>query len=126
MNTDIWLVPEYYDRFHCKADKCRHTCCSRWKIPVDRETYNRLITMDCSPELNRSLNTAFVLPETVSDDHYRIINHNWLGECPMLCDGLCLLLKEKGEAFLPEICRLFPPQLQDHKRSEHCGMLFSL
>lgn len=103
-----WFMPDYYEKFHCKADKCRHTCCRLWRIPVSKETYHRLITMDCSAELSDKIARCFSMPDYVTNDHYRFINFNYLGECPLLEKGLCLLHGEKGEAYLPQVCNLFP------------------
>ena len=112
MNNDRWLVPSYYPNFQCKADKCRHSCCSSWHIPITRQEYYRLITMECSDELNRRIQYAFIVPETVSDECYRYISFNWLGECPIQEKGLCYLHREKGEDYLPRVCRLYPRSLK--------------
>lgn len=64
--------------------------------------------MDCSKELDRRIQNAFVIPETVTESCYRYVSFNWLGECPIQDKGLCYLHREKGEAYLPKICRLYP------------------
>ena len=64
--------------------------------------------MNCSKELDRRIQNAFVIPETVTDSCYRYVSFNWLGECPIQDKGLCYLHREKGEAYLPKICRLYP------------------
>ncbi len=107
-NTKQWLMPAYCRDFRCKADKCRNTCCSSWRIPVTKSEYQRLITMDCSKELDRRIQNAFIIPETVTDSCYRYVSFNWLGECPIQDRGLCYLHREKGEDYLPKICRLYP------------------
>ena len=107
-----WLFPEYYSAFSCKADQCRNTCCSSWRIPVSKKEYNALITMECSEELNRRVQGAFVMPDFVSDDIYRYVSFNWLGNCPIQDKGLCALHREKGEGYLPKICRLYPRSLK--------------
>ena len=113
MNHQRWFAPEYYLDFSCKANKCRHTCCGGWRIPVSKNEYNRLITMECSEELNKCIQNAFILPETTDDNCYRYISFNWLGQCRILHDGLCMLHKEKGEEYLPKICRLYPRSLKN-------------
>ena len=113
MGKNLWLMPDYYEKFHCKADRCRHTCCRMWRIPVSRNAYHKLITMDCSPELSDRIARCFTMPEHVTDDHYRLISFNYLGDCPLLENGLCALHREKGETYLPDICNLFP---RSHKR----------
>ena len=113
MENYTYLAPEYYIDFQCKADQCRRTCCSSWRIPISHEEYNKLITMECSEELNRRVHSTFVMPETVSEDHYRYISFNWLGYCPLQDKNLCNLYLEKGENYLPTVCRLFPRSLKN-------------
>ena len=104
MKKEEWFTPDYYPEFSCKADKCRHTCCSTWRIPVSKKEYQKLITMECSEDLNRRVQSAFVIPETVNDDVYRYVSFNWLGQCPIQEKGLCSLHAEKGEGYLPKVC----------------------
>lgn len=103
-----WLAPGYYPDFRCKADHCRNSCCRMWRIPVSREEYNRLITMECSESLNECIQNAFVVPEMADDSSFRYVSFNWLGDCRIMKDGLCQIQKEKGEEYLPKICRLYP------------------
>lgn len=112
MKNERWLAPHYYLDFSCKADKCRNSCCNNWLIPISLEEYNKLITMDCSDELNRRIQTVFVVPEIVDKNCYRYISFNWLGQCPIQDKGLCYLHREKGERYLPKICRLYPRSLK--------------
>ena len=32
----VW--PNYYSRFSCIAQNCKHTCCAGWEIDVDKDT----------------------------------------------------------------------------------------
>ena len=112
MKKEEWFTPDYYPEFSCKADKCRHTCCSTWRIPVSKKEYQKLITMECSEDLNRRVQSAFVIPETVNDDVYRYVSFNWLGQCPIQEKGLCSLHAEKGEGYLPKVCKLYPRSLK--------------
>ena len=112
MENYTYLAPEYFKDFICKADRCRHTCCSSWRIPVSRDEYNKLITMDCSNDLNRRVQSTFIMPEFVSEECYRYIAFNWLGCCPIQEKGLCNLYREKGEDYIPKVCRLFPRSLK--------------
>ena len=34
-------VPDYFDRFHCLAGACPHSCCVGWEVVVDEETARR-------------------------------------------------------------------------------------
>ena len=35
------IVPDYYKKFTCIADRCRHSCCIGWEIDIDPETYEK-------------------------------------------------------------------------------------
>ncbi len=96
------FAPEYYKKFKCIADKCRHSCCVGWEIDVDGETlekYGRL------PEKSRKsiLDTIEISDGTAS---FRLTE----GErCPHLSErGLCNIITRHGEDFLCEICREHP------------------
>lgn len=112
MKNTNYLAPEYYQQFSCKLDKCRHTCCYGWKIPISHSEYNKLITMNCSDELNQKVQRTFVIPDVVSEECYRYITFNYLGYCPIQNNGLCSLHKEKGEDYLPKVCKLYPRSLK--------------
>ncbi len=112
MKNELWHMPAYYPHFHCKMDKCRHSCCSSWKIPVSRSEYLALINMECSDELYGRVQRAFEEPDLVTEECYRYICFNWLGQCPLQDRGLCNVHREKGEDFLPKICRLYPRSLK--------------
>ena len=32
------IAPDYYNKFSCIADKCRHSCCVGWEIDIDENT----------------------------------------------------------------------------------------
>ena len=40
-------VPDYFDRFHCLAGACPHSCCVGWEVVVDEET-GLPIWIDCT------------------------------------------------------------------------------
>ena len=96
------IAPDYYPKFRCIADKCRHSCCIGWEIDIDaatREMYRRV-----PGDFGKRLNTA--IEDGGSTSCFR------LGEgerCPMLRrDGLCDLIIELGEESLCQICADHP------------------
>lgn len=112
MSKELWLMPFYYKNFKCKCDKCRHTCCNAWKIRISQQEYFNLIGMGTSEKLHHKIEDSFCDPKTPSEDCFKYISYNWLGECPMFEDGLCLLHKEKGPDALPNVCKLYPRSLK--------------
>ena len=104
-----YLIPEYYEAFHCKGSDCRSTCCRGWSISLSMKEYFRLLGMECTPELRRRLDSAFHMVDHPSTDRYAQITPNWQGDCPLrLPNGLCGLQCECGEESIPSICRLYP------------------
>lgn len=96
------IAPDYYNKFSCIADKCRHSCCVGWEIDIDENTYEYYKTVD--GDLGKDLNKNI----TVCDGTASFV----LGEnerCPFLeSDGLCRLIKELGESSLCNICADHP------------------
>lgn len=97
----ISVYPVFFQKFQCKADKCRHTCCQKWEIDIDPV----------------SLKKYQKLPGTIGDDTRKAIAHhgdtayfslNKEGYCHLLKDGLCRLILEAGEDYLCDICRNHP------------------
>ena len=70
------------------------------------------MNMECSDDLYRRVHRAFEEPDFITDDCYRYISFNWLGDCPIQEKGLCSIHREKGEGLLPKICRLYPRSLK--------------
>ena len=34
-------APEYYKKFHCIADRCKHSCCIGWDVYLDEDTLEK-------------------------------------------------------------------------------------
>ena len=116
MNNEdnVWTAPRYYAQFKCKADKCRHTCCRGWRIPISFLEYTRLLGIPCSAELRQKIDVAFCEPRDVSEERYRVVSHDWQGNCRLLENGLCLLYKENWQDCLPAVCDLYPRSLRQY------------
>lgn len=113
MKDRQWIKADYYDTFRCKQGACRNFCCQGWEIAVGMEDYFRMIGMDCPDELHHRLECAFRTPEFPAPERYRLISPNYLGRCPLHDEsGLCMLQRDLGEAFMPEICRVYPRSLK--------------
>ncbi len=96
----IEIVPNYYEKFKCIADKCKHNCCIGWEIDIDEETMNFYNSLD-TPMGER-------IRECIEGDEPHFI----LGKddrCPFLNEkGLCDIISECGEDALCDICTLHP------------------
>jgi len=96
------IAPDYYTKFQCIADKCKHSCCIGWVIDVDADTLGYYHTID--GELGERLKKG--IDESGETAHFI------LGEgerCPFLNQtGLCDLITELGEESLCQICTDHP------------------
>ena len=97
----LFVVPDFYDDFHCLAGQCRHSCCIGWEIDIDEESfaYYSGIEGEIGQEL-REKTSAEPTPHFVLDEGER---------CPFLNEsGLCRLILSLGEDSLCDICREHP------------------
>ena len=96
------LVPDYFNRFKCIADKCRDSCCIGWDMPVDQESIKRYghIRTDFKSRLMSGI--------TFTDDG-ACFKRTDDGRCVFLeCDGLCEICKALGEGSLCRVCKDHP------------------
>ena len=97
----LFVVPDFYDDFHCIAGQCRHSCCIGWEIDIDEESFAYYSGIE--GEIGRALRDNISAEPTP---------HFILGEnerCPFLKkNGLCRLILSLGEDSLCHICREHP------------------
>lgn len=109
MTTNKWIETDFFEKFKCKCGNCKHTCCNGWNINISKKEYYKLVTLNCSKELADKIESAFIIPNFPTDEEYRKIAPNYLGNCPMLdVNGLCMIHKELGPEALSEICKSYP------------------
>ncbi len=108
--------PAFSRGFQCRAGACRHTCCAGWDIDVDEESAYRFMTYkgEIGAIMKRYL--------AEKDSGYQIL----LDEerrCPFLQrDGLCMLIREKGEEALCSICAEHPRFYVETEKLLLCGL----
>ena len=94
------VVPNYYNKFKCIAERCKHNCCIGWEIDIDYETMQIYNSLDGE------------LGEKIRNNIEGDIPHFVLQEgdsCPFLNkNGLCDIICEYGEDALCDICYLHP------------------
>lgn len=111
----IYIYPDFYFDFECKAGKCEHTCCKDWEIDVDEDSVCRFSAL---PESE----AAAVLSNIGEEDSSHFILRED-GRCPFLeSDGLCSLIKKYGEDFVPYICREHPRFYNEYNTYCECGL----
>ena len=95
------IYPDYYDKFKCIADKCKHNCCIGWEIDIDEDTlayYNSI-----EGEFGKRLRDNIELSDT---PHFKLKSEE---RCPFLNDkNLCDIICTLGEKKLCTICSQHP------------------
>jgi len=101
-------VPDYYERFHCLAGACPHTCCEKWEVVIDEETACRYL--DVPGPLGDKLRAVLQ-----ADEEGAFCFPLNGGRCPFL-DGenLCEIHRELGEDATSVTCREHPRFLEDY------------
>ena len=96
------LVPDYFVKFSCIADKCRDNCCIGWDIYPDDaalDKYRGELAYD-----KRLLDTL-----TEDDEGEVCFKRGECGRCLNLTnEGLCRIYSDHGHGALCEICREHP------------------
>ncbi len=95
------VYPNYYKKFRCIADKCKHSCCIGWEIDIDEDSlsYYEALEGSFAKRLKKSISYE-------GDPHFILKE----GErCPFLNEkGLCDMYITLGEQSLCDICTDHP------------------
>lgn len=95
------FVPNYYDKFCCIADKCKHSCCIGWEIDIDKESlqYYKNISSEFGKRLKENISVG-------SEPHFVLGSND---RCPFLNScNLCDIYIELGKEHLCQICSDHP------------------
>lgn len=110
------LVPSYYKKFHCIADKCTHNCCIGWEIDIDSDTLSKYEKLDFETNSN-------ILEHVEYDGdtcHFKLACDE---RCSLLRDdNLCRLICEFGEDALCDICSEHPRYRNYFGNREEIGL----
>ena len=97
----VYAEPDFYGKFKCTADRCRHSCCIGWEIDIDDDTAEYYKSLE--GQIGRELS------ENVSNEpqaHFILTGEE---RCPFLDKkGLCRLILTLGEDSLCDICAEHP------------------
>lgn len=105
------IKPDFYDEFHCIADKCPMTCCKEWRIAVDDDTYHKWENLS-------------LCKHVTEEENGYIIKLDDKKKCPQLsCTGLCHLVEQYGDTILSETCQTFPRQRNLFKDREEVTLV---
>jgi lysine-N-methylase len=103
------LIPEYMQQFTCIGGECEDTCCTGFKIPIDKATYDTYQLID-DPDLKKIIKQS-VKPNSnqTSDKSFGYIEQVEQNRCAFLNEsGWCKMQHSKGEDALSLICHTYP------------------
>ncbi|MBE6809849.1 MAG: hypothetical protein E7521_02170 [Ruminococcaceae bacterium] len=95
------ITPNYYNKFKCIADKCKHSCCIGWEIDIDDITLEKYknLQSDFASKIKSNI-------EFGDTPHFKLDNNE---RCPFLNkQGLCDIIVNLGEDMLCQICSDHP------------------
>ncbi|MDF2545947.1 MAG: hypothetical protein K0R93_845 [Anaerosolibacter sp.] len=103
------VQPKYYSKFQCDPIKCNESCCERWKIIIDRSTYQKYIESE-QEIIKEIVQSGLSINETsINDEDFAAINLNNEMMCPFLNqDNLCEVFIHMGEDSLSKTCKSYP------------------
>ncbi|WNS75084.1 flagellin lysine-N-methylase [Bacillus sp. DTU_2020_1000418_1_SI_GHA_SEK_038] len=103
------LSPKYMEKFQCIGSKCEDTCCTGWRISVDKKTYKKYRNIkDSDFKKNLSKN---ILRDKKSENEevYAYMRLDNDIRCTMLSeDLLCNIQLKFGESYLSNTCAIYP------------------
>lgn len=106
------LVPQYLSKFSCIGSDCEDSCCSGWRVDIDKATYKKYSKIR-DKELTSIINDK--VKRTRSDatsENYAGIEMDSNHSCPFLSEQkLCQIQLKLGEEYLSNTCATYPRTL---------------
>ena len=104
----IILQPSYYKDFKCVGNKCLNTCCSGWRITIDKKSFFKYKKIE--GEFGKKVKAGIKRErKNPSENRYGIFALDENTTCPLLNeDKLCELYINKGESYLCKTCTKYP------------------
>lgn len=103
------LLPLYVTRFSCIGPSCEDSCCTGWRVTIDKKTYNAY-RQTGNAEL-RPLFAEHVKRQRSqsSDVNYARIELNAESkDCPLMAERLCRVHSKLNESYLSDTCFSYP------------------
>jgi lysine-N-methylase len=105
----VW--PRYLDGFACIGGACESSCCSRWQVDLDRESFLRIQRALSTTDADRKLFEASVKRQKAGGAPNKfaltVLREN--GDCSFLDqERLCTLQRRFGEKVLSITCASYP------------------
>lgn len=102
--------PRYMRDFRCAGEACIDTCCQRWRVTVDRKSFDFLRKEVADPTLRPIIDKHLVRARSGDRrSRYGEIAMRDDLTCPFLTQArLCRIQKTLGAEALPDLCREYP------------------
>lgn len=97
----------FFDEFECLKGDCPVACCHGWKVPIDPESVLRYRKE--KGKLGLKLRLAMK-----KEGEFSVFNPLAFRCRFYTKDGLCGLQMQKGESYIPGICRRFPRRMKNY------------
>lgn len=108
-------APEYYKKFKCIADRCKHSCCIGWEIDIDSDALEKYAAVQHG--YGKQIADSISLSDT---PHFNLCQNE---KCPHLNNkGLCNIILNLGEEYLCDICREHPRFYNNTVRGIEVGL----
>ncbi|MBE7042901.1 MAG: hypothetical protein E7399_05340, partial [Ruminococcaceae bacterium] len=109
-------APEYYLKFRCIAEQCRHSCCIGWEIDIDDASYKRYHGV--LGEFGKRLKEQIEITDGVA--HFKLGEK---GRCPFLNErNLCDIILQLGKPCLCQICSEHPRFYNEYDGRRELGL----
>ncbi len=96
------FAPNYYKKFSCIANKCKHSCCIGWEIDIDEETVKKY--QNIKTEFGKKINNNIITNDDCAC--FKLTDNE---RCPFLNkDNLCEIILNIGKNSLCQICSDHP------------------
>jgi lysine-N-methylase len=106
-------VPKYVKDFKCIGSECPDTCCSGWRVTIDKSTYNAYKKIS-EPVLEKKISLHVARDrKSNNDSSYAFIKLNEDRSCPFLEEKLCSVQASKGGEYLSNTCHTYPRTTQN-------------
>jgi len=105
------VYPNYYNKFKCIANRCKHSCCIGWEIDIDDDTM----------ELYNSIGDKNILENIEGNPpHFKLAKDE---RCPFLNkSGLCDIITKYGDGAICDICYFHPRFRNFYEDFEETGL----
>ncbi len=98
-----------YENFKCLAGDCPDTCCAGWTVAIDKTTYAKYVTANCSKDFNKKINKNLIKCRV---GYCTKLKNK---RCAFLTnDNLCEIYINLGENYLSEVCKNHPRFINDY------------